>query len=118
MEKKMEKKMLKRALLTIASAAMVGSSVLALAAGDAEAGKALYTQKGCPACHGDSGQSVNPAMFPVLKGQDAGYIAEQLHAFKSDARKGQGPGVIMNQITKGLSDEDINNLAAYVESLK
>jgi cytochrome c553 len=114
----MEKKMLKQALLVMISAAMACSSVSALAAGDAEAGKALYTQKGCPACHGDSGQSVNPAMFPVLKGQDASYIAEQLHAFKSDKRKGQGPGVIMNQITKGLSDADIANIAAFIQSQK
>jgi cytochrome c553 len=57
-------------------------------------------------------------MFPVLAGQSAAYISEQLHAFKSGARKGQGPGVIMNQVTTGLSDSDIDNLAAFVDSLK
>jgi cytochrome c553 len=114
----MEKKMLKQALLAIAGAAMACSSASIFAAGDAEAGKTLYTEKGCPACHGAEGQSVNPAMFPVLAGQSAAYISEQLHAFKSGARKGQGPGVIMNQVTTGLSDADIDNLAAFVDSLK
>lgn len=113
----MEKKLLKQTLLVVVGAAMVGSSALALAAGDAAAGKTLYVQKGCPACHGANGQSVNPEMFPVLKGQDAPYIAEQLHNFKDGTRKGEGPGVIMNQITKTLSDKDISNIAAYIESL-
>ncbi|BAW79524.1 cytochrome C class I [Candidatus Nitrosoglobus terrae] len=114
----MEKKMLKHTLLIMASAAMASASISALAEGDAAAGKADFTKNGCVACHGAEGQSVNPAMFPVLKGKDADYISKQLHAFKSGERKGQGPGMIMNQNTKKLSDNDIANIAAFIESLK
>ncbi|ADE16681.1 cytochrome c class I [Nitrosococcus halophilus Nc 4] len=109
--------MLKKVLLAAAGTVMFCSSV-SVWAGDAEAGKALYAQKGCAACHGPQGQSTNPAMFPVLAGKDANYISEQLHAFKSGDRKGQGPGAIMNQVSAAMSDSDIENLAAFVESLK
>lgn len=109
--------MLRKILLATTGAMMLYSPVSVLAA-DAAAGKDLYTQKGCPACHGPSGESTNPAMFPVLAGQSAAYISEQLHAFKSGERQGQGPGVIMNQVTKTLSDDDIESIAAFIESLK
>lgn len=109
--------MLKQILLPAASAAMLCLSVSVLAA-DVEAGKALYAQKGCVACHGADGHSTNIEQFPTIAGQSSNYIAEQLHNFKDGSRKGEGPGVIMNQVTKPLSHSDIENIAAYIETLK
>lgn len=110
--------MLKKALLTAASAAMLCASASILAEGDAEAGKAYFAQHGCAACHGPKGESVNPAMFPKLAGHDAAFVSEQLHAFKSGERKGQGPGAIMNPNAAAMSDQDIENIAAFIDSLK
>ncbi|ADJ29186.1 c-type cytochrome [Nitrosococcus watsonii] len=112
--------MLKKALLTVASAALICSSGLLMAEGDgdAEAGKAYYTQHGCAACHGPKGESVNPAMFPKLAGHDAAYISEQLHAFKSGERKGEGPGAIMNANAAAMSEKNIADVAAFIGSLK
>lgn len=109
--------MLKKVLLAAASTALLCSSVSVWAGGDAEAGRALYAEKGCAACHGPKGESTNPAMFPVLAGKDAEYISEQLHAFKSGERKGEGPGAIMNQAAGAMSDSDIEDLSAFVGSL-
>lgn len=109
--------MLKKVLLVAASTMMFYSSASVLAA-DAATGKDLFAQKGCPACHGANGESTNPAIFPVLAGKDAAYVSEQLHAFKSGKRQGQGPGVIMNSVTQSLSDGDIENIAAFIGSLK
>jgi cytochrome c553 len=108
--------MLKKVLTATVGVSLFCFSALTLA-GDAEKGKAVYQNKGCAACHGPTGQSVNPAQFPALTGKDSNYIAEQLKAFKNDERQGQGPGIIMNQVTKTLSESEIEDLAAFVESL-
>jgi len=66
----------------------------------------------CQACHGGDGISVlNNA--PNLAGQKTAYLAQQLHSFKSGDRKHD----MMNPIAKLLSDSDIENLAAFWNSL-
>jgi cytochrome c553 len=62
----------------------------------------------CAACHGPRGNSALPAN-PNLAGQDAGYIARQLHAFKSGARVNE----IMKAMAAALTDEDMAALGAY-----
>ena len=77
---------------------------------DIEAGKRKSAT--CAACHGATGVSLIPS-FPNLKGQKAPYIVKQLRDFKSGARSDPK----MSEVVKSLSDQDINNLAAYYESL-
>ncbi|HSE02091.1 MAG TPA: c-type cytochrome [Burkholderiales bacterium] len=74
--------------------------------GDAGAGKALA--RNCAACHGETGIGSNPA-WPTLAGQRAGYLVNALKAFRAGLRKDP----MMGGVTRGLSDADINNLAAY-----
>ncbi|MFN3595431.1 MAG: c-type cytochrome, partial [Thiobacillaceae bacterium] len=62
----------------------------------------------CGACHGNDGNSTNPA-YPNLAGQHPEYITKQLHDFKSGARR----NAIMAPNVVGLSDEDMLNLSAY-----
>ena len=62
----------------------------------------------CFSCHGPDGNSVAP-MFPRLAGQNAVYIAEQLHLFQSGVR--QNP--VMGPMAKTLSDQDIDNVAVF-----
>jgi cytochrome c553 len=71
-----------------------------------EAGKALA--KNCAACHGETGISANPA-WPNFAGQKAGYLVNVLKAFRGGLRKDP----MMAGVVRGLSDTDINNLAAY-----
>jgi cytochrome c553 len=84
---------------------------VAQAAGDAAAGKAKAAM--CVGCHGAAGISNNP-VWPNLAGQKGPYIVKQLKAFKSGSRKDP----LMDSTSKGLSDADIENLAAYYSSLK
>jgi len=49
-----------------------------------------------------------------LAGQKQGYLISQLKMF----RDGQRVNPMMTAMSKGLSDEDIANLAAYYASLK
>jgi cytochrome c553 len=67
----------------------------------------------CVACHGADGNSTVPAN-PRLAGQNAGYIATQLAAFKSGAR----PSPIMQGMAAPLAPEDMQAVAAYFEAQK
>jgi cytochrome c553 len=62
----------------------------------------------CFSCHGPNGNSQNP-VWPRLAGQNAVYIAEQLHLFKAGIRKNP----VMQPMAAGLSDQDIDNLAVF-----
>ena len=102
---------MKRQILTVLSAvALVAVSNLASAA-DIAAGKAKTAM--CAGCHGPKGISMAP-VNPNLAGQKALYLATQLKAFRSGARK----NATMNPMSKALSDADIENIAAYYSSLK
>jgi cytochrome c553 len=81
-----------------------------LLAGDPEKGKAKAAV--CVACHGVAGISPNP-QWPNLAGQKDQYLISSLKAYRDGGR--QDP--IMAPLAKNLSDEDIENLAAYYASL-
>ena len=78
-------------------------------AGDPKAGKEKSAS--CAACHGADGNSTNPE-WPKLAGQGARYLAKQLR----DYRSGERVNATMNGMAAGLSDEDIEDLAAYYAS--
>jgi len=79
------------------------------AAGDAEAGK--QKSEPCAACHGVGGVSVNPA-WPKLAGQGEKYLVDQLNLFKEKVRV----NTLMNPQAENLSDQDIEDIAAYYSS--
>lgn len=79
-------------------------------AGDPELGKAKSAV--CVACHGTDGISPNP-QWPNLAGQKDQYLILSLKAY----RDGDRQNALMSPIAQGLSDEDIENLAAYYASL-
>jgi predicted CXXCH cytochrome family protein len=76
------------------------------ATGDAAAGRAL--SKNCAACHGETGTSSNTA-WPNLAGQKSDYLVNMVKAFRAGLRKDP----MMAGVARGLSDADIENLAAY-----
>ncbi|WP_461482417.1 c-type cytochrome [Porticoccus sp.] len=79
-------------------------------AGDVAAGQTKAMA--CAACHGASGISASD-MWPNLAGQKAGYLAKQLKAFRDGTRTDP----VMSSMAKTLSDQDIDDLAAYYASL-
>ena len=82
-----------------------------LFAADIEAGKAKSAV--CAACHNADGNSTNP-IWPTLAGQNAKYIKKQLMDFKSGKRE----DATMLGMVAALSEEDMDNLAAFYESQK
>jgi cytochrome c553 len=67
----------------------------------------------CAPCHGANGLSARPDA-PNLAGQPAIYVAAQLRAYRTGKR--QQPE--MEVVAKGLSDGDIDDLAAWFESIR
>jgi cytochrome c553 len=99
-----------------AAAIACAAALLALAmqnavAADAKAGRAKAQM--CQACHGIDGMSKVPDA-PNIAGQVEGYLVAQLQAFKSRTRKNEA----MSLVAAGLSNEDIDNLAAWYSSIE
>lgn len=86
----------------------------ASAAGDPAAGKAKSAV--CASCHGADGKALLP-IYPNLAGQNEEYMVLALQAYRSKQRQG-GNAALMHSIAANLSDQDIENLAAYFASLK
>jgi len=81
-------------------------------AGNAEIGVAA-----CTACHSPGGQGLASAGYPSLSGQDVGYTAMQLKAFRDGVRQNDDAEV-MRSIAARLSDAEIDALASYVSGLR
>ena len=102
---------MKNLLAASLSGLLLVTANVALAGGDAAAGKAKSAS--CAGCHGAAGISSNP-MWPNLAGQKDAYLVKQMKAF----RDGKRNDPMMSPMAKPLSDADIDNLAAYYASLK
>ncbi len=81
----------------------------------------------CKACHGPAGLGPQPqpssapqppwATFPHLRGQSGLYVVKQLGDFKRGTRAGSSNARVMHGVTQTLSDDDMQALAAYLNSL-
>jgi cytochrome c553 len=87
----------------------------ALAAPDRIAlGREKFVQ--CAACHGADGRSTVIPQYPKIGGQSGPYVVNALKAYRDGRRQGTY-AAIMAAVAKPLTDDDIENLAAYIESL-
>ncbi len=80
-------------------------------AADAAAGR--EKAKACRTCHGIDGVARIP-IAPHIAGESQIYLATQLKAFRSGKRTHE----IMSVIAGQLSDEDIDDLAAWYASIE
>lgn len=104
--------------LTLSAASLLTAGLLlpaepAAAAGDIEAGKVKsYT---CTGCHGIPGyNNVYPTYkVPKIGGQNYEYLVSALKAY----RAGERDHATMDLQASALSDQDIEDIAAYFASL-
>ena len=95
--------------LSVRFAGMKGKAVVAGASGAdpaVAAGKAKA--EACAGCHGANGVSTSPE-WPNLAGQSKDYIVNALKAYRSGTRNND----VMAGMAKGLTDSDMDALAAY-----
>jgi cytochrome subunit of sulfide dehydrogenase len=68
----------------------------------------------CANCHGTEGRTVEGSAIPSLVGMPKEYHVLQMQAFKNGTR----PATVMHQITKGLTDAQIDTIANYYAATK
>ena len=73
---------------------------------DIDAGRMTATQ--CAICHGSDGEG-NGAPKSRISGMEVEVFIKHIHDFQTGARK----NVMMERFVKNLSEEDIENLAAF-----
>jgi cytochrome c553 len=100
------KQIVKNALVLLL---LVAAPLSLHAKGDAAAGQ--KKAQVCEACHGPTGMSVDP-IYPNLAGQHKDYIEQAL----KDYRAGKRTNAIMAGFASNLSNQDIEDLAAWFSS--
>jgi len=101
---------MKKALITTTCISLALGISSVQAAGDAEKGK---EKSGiCAACHGADGNTTTVPTYPKLAGQNPEYLVNAIKAYKNGERTG-GQAPMMMGMVAPLTDEDIENLAAY-----
>lgn len=98
-------------ILALSLALFAAATGGANAQGDVKAGREK-AQK-CEACHGLDGLAKIPEA-PNLAGQTMQYLIEQMGEFKSGERKNE----MMSLVAPTLSDQDIEDLAAYYAAIE
>lgn len=104
---------MKHTTMTLCAAMLWASAVPVQAAGDPQAGREKNSM--CAGCHGIPGwRTAYPAVYsvPKLGGQHADYIVAALQAYKSGERSHPS----MTGIAADLSEQDMQDLAAYYAS--
>lgn len=99
-----------KAFLIVASAGLYLAAPAGFAA-DRQAGAQLAAR--CVACHGQHGMSTSPN-YPNLAGQKPVYLKKQL----ADFAAGKRVDPVMSAMVKGLSDQDMDNLADFYSQQK
>ena len=82
-----------------------------LAGADAAAARER-AQTVCAGCHGPEGISVNP-LYPNIAAQQPSYLAKAIR----DYRDGKRSDPLMSPMAQGLSDAQVEDLAAYFAGL-
>jgi len=87
------------------------------------AGDFVALVQSCEKCHGKDGNSTTPNV-PIIAGFSHEGFLNTMDVFREDDRiavefhKPGEPETVMNDIAKGLSDEDVKNLADYFSKRK
>jgi cytochrome c553 len=90
---------------------VVLTRAMARAEEGASVGRGATLALNCTMCHGAQGMSTSNS--PNLAGQYPEVVIKQLH----DYRGGRRTSAVMQALARGLSDQDIKDLAAYYASL-
>ena len=101
-----------RAFLLAAALMAAAHSLPAQAAGDPARGEALVRERQCGTCHGAAGVSAMPNI-PSLAGHTDEFITLQLILLRENIRIAPP----MNDLSQGLTDGQVEDIAAYYTSL-
>lgn len=106
------------AAAALAAAAWCGGAGSAFAA-DPLNGRALAAEHGCAACHGSHFDNPINAAYPRLAGQHADYLVWAMRQYQmglANPLLGRSNPIMQAQV-QSLSAADMQDIAAYLESL-
>lgn len=86
----------------------------AMAEGDPERGRDL-ARTNCARCHGEDGNARSTSFQPVpmLAGQPAVYLVQEMKNYVSGARDDSSKGQSMTRFLQDMSEQDFEDVAAY-----
>ncbi|MCE8036080.1 MULTISPECIES: c-type cytochrome [unclassified Halomonas] len=96
-------------LISLSQAVWSGDTSSPALVGDAQRGADMA--KLCTSCHGYQGRSVT-SRYPSIAGMDEARFIAGMQSLRAGER-----GHLMASMTRGLSDQDIADLAAYYSRL-
>ena len=104
--------MRKSGIVLLVTASVLASAALAQGKAAAPSASTLYLAGTCTSCHGTEGKNIG--QIPPLAGKERQYLRDQLRLFKTDVLK----VTLMNQLSKGYTEEELNALADYYSTKK
>ncbi len=102
---------MKQSIIAALTAACLWAPLPVAQAADLQAGKRLAAET-CASCHGPEGRQATAPNYPILAGQYRDYLLHSLKAYQS----GKRDNAIMKGMVSGLSEKDLENLAAWYAS--
>jgi mono/diheme cytochrome c family protein len=90
------------------------------AEGNAAAGRQVFASAGCGACHtfqpAGTNATVGPDLSEVLSGKDAAFIHESIVDPNAEVAQGYQPGIMPENFGTQLSEQQLNDLVAFLQS--
>jgi cytochrome c553 len=99
-------------MIQMKHALAAGALLAAAASAQAEVNQVRVWAAACANCHGTMGKAETG--MESLAGKDKDELLQKMLDFKS----GKKPATIMHQLSKGYTDEQLQQLAAYFAALK
>ena len=106
-----------RRLLMAALFVMVGSGTAPYAGAETPDGETLFNQRTCFTCHGKDGKTPILPFYPLIAGQNAEYVLQQMKDIKSGARA-NGNTASMRGVMHLVNEEEMKVLAEYISTLE
>ncbi|MEH6534581.1 MAG: c-type cytochrome [Photobacterium frigidiphilum] len=82
-------------------------------ANDVSDGKTLYRRYQCQICHGENGGHSAQDGFPIIAGQNKGYLVRQIMDIRDGVRD-NGKSNLMRPLIKELTDEEAEVIASFL----
>jgi len=99
---------------------LIASFVITTVHADEQVAKGKAIFQNCMACHGEQAMGDEDNEAPRLAGQHGWYLVTQLENFQAGIRGAHADddnGQMMRAMAMTLSDEDIENVVAYIATL-
>ncbi|MGB9109012.1 MAG: cytochrome c [Telluria sp.] len=104
-------------ILSLCGAAALSMSASVFASGDTSRGAELTKKYNCASCHGADFKTPIDPTYPKLAGQHADYLVHALTAYKRGNKAYGRNNPIMAGMAQPLSDRDMVDIGAYLQSL-